>query len=136
VIEAKRGTTNNHKARIDAKKVMLCVWWNWNGIVYYELLPPAKTIDSNLHCQWIHWSNRFRKRSQNWSIEKALSSIITTPDRTRFWFGKNWESLAGKFWYIVMILYRQTISFGRTLLTCWYRHVPPGSHLNITSDGV
>lgn len=25
--------------------------WDWEGIVHYELLLPAKTIDSNLYCQ-------------------------------------------------------------------------------------
>ncbi|CAK1595888.1 unnamed protein product [Parnassius mnemosyne] len=30
---------------------MLCVWWDWKGIVYYELLPSGKTIDSDLYCQ-------------------------------------------------------------------------------------
>lgn len=40
---AKPGLTRN--------KVMLCVWWDWKGIVHYELLPPGKTIDSDLYCQ-------------------------------------------------------------------------------------
>ncbi|GBP66137.1 Mariner Mos1 transposase [Eumeta japonica] len=32
-------------------KLMLCVWWDWKGIIHYELLPPDKTINSNLSCQ-------------------------------------------------------------------------------------
>jgi len=28
-----------------------CVWWDWKGIVHYELLPLGQTIDSNFYCQ-------------------------------------------------------------------------------------
>ncbi|CAH2244527.1 jg7678 [Pararge aegeria aegeria] len=30
-------------------KVMLCVWWDWKGIIHDELLPPGSTIDSELY---------------------------------------------------------------------------------------
>lgn len=32
------------------KKTMLCVWWNTQGIVHYELLPSGQTVDSKLYC--------------------------------------------------------------------------------------
>ena len=35
-----------HK-RLHPKKVMLCIWWDWKGILYYELLPENQTINSN-----------------------------------------------------------------------------------------
>ncbi|KAL0839102.1 hypothetical protein ABMA28_017081 [Loxostege sticticalis] len=38
---AKPGLTRN--------KVLLCVWWDWKGIIHYELLPPGRTIDSELY---------------------------------------------------------------------------------------
>ena len=38
------------KAGLHPKKVMLCVWWDCKGIVYYELLPPNETIDSTKYC--------------------------------------------------------------------------------------
>jgi [histone H3]-lysine36 N-dimethyltransferase SETMAR len=28
------------KREIHVKKVMLCVWWDQKGIIYYELLEP------------------------------------------------------------------------------------------------
>ena len=33
------------------KKVMLSVWWDFEGIIYYELLRPNTTIDSKLYCE-------------------------------------------------------------------------------------
>ena len=26
---------------------MLCLWWDWKGVLYYELLPESQTIHSN-----------------------------------------------------------------------------------------
>ncbi|XP_047503790.1 histone-lysine N-methyltransferase SETMAR-like [Pieris napi] len=38
------------KPGITRNKVMLCVWCDWKGIIQYELLPPGRTIDSELYC--------------------------------------------------------------------------------------
>lgn len=32
-------------------KVLLCVWWDWMGIIHFELLPDGQTLNSELHCQ-------------------------------------------------------------------------------------
>ena len=26
---------------------MLCIWWDWKGVLYYELLPENQMINSN-----------------------------------------------------------------------------------------
>ena len=39
------------KADIYQKKVMLSVWWDFTGIVYFELLPRNQTINSNVYCR-------------------------------------------------------------------------------------
>jgi len=39
------------KPGLTSKKVLLCVWWDWKGIVHYELLPSDQTIDSQLYCE-------------------------------------------------------------------------------------
>lgn len=38
------------KANIHQKKVMLCVWWDFKGVIYYELLPQNQTINSDVYC--------------------------------------------------------------------------------------
>ncbi|GBP75436.1 Histone-lysine N-methyltransferase SETMAR [Eumeta japonica] len=39
------------KPGLTRDKLMPCVWWDWKGIIHYELLPPGKTIISDLYCQ-------------------------------------------------------------------------------------
>ena len=38
------------KASLHPKKVMLCIWWDWKGVLYYELLPENQTIYFNKYC--------------------------------------------------------------------------------------
>jgi len=39
------------KAEIHQKKVMLSMWWNWKGPVFYELLSKNKRINSDIYCE-------------------------------------------------------------------------------------
>lgn len=38
------------KADLHQKKVMLCVWWDLQGVIYFELLDPNTTITSEVYC--------------------------------------------------------------------------------------
>ena len=38
------------KAGLHPKKVMVCIWWDWKGVLYYELLPENQMINSNKYC--------------------------------------------------------------------------------------
>ena len=38
------------KAGLHPKKAMLCIWWDWKGVLYYELLPENQTINSSKYC--------------------------------------------------------------------------------------
>ncbi|CAK9796075.1 Histone-lysine N-methyltransferase SETMAR [Anthophora plagiata] len=38
------------KPRLHPKKVLLSIWWDWEGVVYYELLPQGETINSVKYC--------------------------------------------------------------------------------------
>ena len=39
-----RNSTSSARPNIHAAKVMLCIWWNQVGVIYYELLKPIETI--------------------------------------------------------------------------------------------
>ena len=41
-------TTPN--AGLHPKKVMLFIWWDWKGVLYYELLLENQMINSNKYC--------------------------------------------------------------------------------------
>ena len=33
------------------KKVMICVWWNFESIVHFELVPNSRDVNAKLYCQ-------------------------------------------------------------------------------------
>src|SRR5689334_10677185 len=39
------------------KKVMICVWWNFEGILHFELVPKGRAINAELYCDLIESSN-------------------------------------------------------------------------------
>ena len=39
------------KSGLTTSMVMLSVWWDWKGIVYYEILEPGQTVNPLLYCQ-------------------------------------------------------------------------------------
>ena len=43
---------------------MLYVWWDWKGIVYYELLSLSQTIDSSLYYEQLERSRQASDRKQ------------------------------------------------------------------------
>jgi histone-lysine N-methyltransferase SETMAR len=33
------------------KKVLLCVWWNYEGLIYYDLVPDGHAINTEVYSQ-------------------------------------------------------------------------------------
>ena len=42
------------KASLQPKNAMFCIWWDWKGVLYYELLPENQTINSNKYCSQLN----------------------------------------------------------------------------------
>ncbi|KAA5779762.1 hypothetical protein F3H09_32330, partial [Pseudomonas aeruginosa] len=62
IVDVRASTDTVTKLGLTRNKVMLCVWWDWKGIIHYELLPPGRTIDSELYCeQLIRLSKKLRE---------------------------------------------------------------------------
>ena len=39
------------KAGLHQNNIILSIWWNYKGVVYFELLPNNRTINSDVYCQ-------------------------------------------------------------------------------------
>ncbi|GFX28383.1 putative DD34D transposase [Trichonephila clavipes] len=39
------------KPGLMVRKVLLCIWWDWKGIINKELLPHDQTLNSDFYCQ-------------------------------------------------------------------------------------
>ena len=38
------------KAGLHSKKAMSCIWWDFRGPIYYQLLPMNETVNSEKYC--------------------------------------------------------------------------------------
>ena len=43
-------STSTPKRNIHGKKVLLCMWWDMKGLLYYELLDPGQTVTAQRYC--------------------------------------------------------------------------------------
>lgn len=53
VVESWWAGWNSGQVRIDGLE-SFAFWWDWQGIIYYELLLYGKTLNSELYCQQFH----------------------------------------------------------------------------------
>ena len=45
------------KAELHEKKIMLSVWWEWKGVVFFELFPRNQTINLDVYCRQLNKLN-------------------------------------------------------------------------------
>ena len=82
------------KAELHQKKNILLIWWNYKGVVYFELLPNNRTINSNVYCQQLV---KLKEKNQNWQIAKESCSTTTMRGLTHLWqHVRNYWSLVEK----------------------------------------
>lgn len=49
-----QSTQTMAKPGLTVRKVLLCVWWDFQRVIYYELLPYGQTLNSNLYYQQLN----------------------------------------------------------------------------------
>ena len=74
----------------DAKKLKfsMSVWWDYKGMLPFELLPRNQTINSNVYVQEIQ---EIQTTGQEKQIVRVLFSSIIMQSSTHLWsLGKNY----------------------------------------------
>lgn len=89
------------KTNIHGKKVLLCIWWDQHGILYYELLQPGETVTAERYKrQIIELSNKLQTKRPEWA--NRHDKVILLYDNARPHVAKsvsdvlkqlNWEML-------------------------------------------
>lgn len=69
------------KPNLSIRKRLLCVWWDYSGIIHYELRKPGETITAEIYCQQL-------QRLQSELLKKRASlvnrkSVILQHDNAR-----------------------------------------------------
>ena len=69
------------KAELHGKKIMLCMWWDSHGIIYFELLNRTETVTADLYVQQL-------QRFQQSLLEKRptlvkLKNVVLLHDNVR-----------------------------------------------------
>ena len=93
------------KVGLHLKEVMLCTWYDWKWVLYYELLLENKTkqkTNSRKYCSQLDQLKAvLNSKLWNYSKENAWSSIRLTQDPVfLWWLGKNCDSFTVKFCFI------------------------------------
>ena len=72
---------SSSKADIHRKKVMLSVWWDFKGIVYFELHSRKQTINTNVYCR--HLMKLDKEMEEKWPELATLKGVIFHQDNAR-----------------------------------------------------
>ena len=83
-------------------KIMLYIWWDWKGILYYELLPENQSINSNKYSSELDWLKAALDKKCPELVKRKC--IIFHQENTRLPVSlmtrQKLLQLAGKFWFM------------------------------------
>ena len=75
-------TTSTPKRNIHSSKVMLCIWWDMKGVLYYELLHPNETVNSDRYSQQLIRLNQEIERNRPFT-DKGKRPVKLLHDNAR-----------------------------------------------------
>ena len=74
------------KAEFHEKKIILSVWYDWKGVVFFELLPRNQTINSDVYCRQLNKLNAAVKEKRPELVTDIFSH---SPKIIKAWFGSD-----------------------------------------------
>ena len=75
-------STSTAKQNIHGKKIMLCIWWDQVGVVYFELLQPGETITGDRYRLQLMRLSRALKEKRPETV-KRHDKVILQHDNAR-----------------------------------------------------
>ena len=64
-----------------SKKTLLCVWWNFEGVIHFELLPNGVTVDADLYCAQL--DRMFAKLQQKYPSLVNRKRVLLQQDNAK-----------------------------------------------------
>ncbi|KAM8715776.1 hypothetical protein ACLKA7_002770 [Drosophila subpalustris] len=75
-------STSSPRTNIHAAKVMLCIWWDQVGVIYYELLKPSESITGDRYrLQLMRLSQALREKRPQYA--ERHEKVILQHDNAR-----------------------------------------------------
>ena len=85
-VDPRQPTTSTPKRNIHSSKVMLCIWWDMKGVLYYEL-HPNETVNSDRYSQQLIRLNQEIERNRPFT-SKGKHPVKLLHDNARPHVGK------------------------------------------------
>ena len=78
------------------------MWWDWKGVLYYELLPENRMINSNKYCSQLDQLKAvlYKKHLESVNRERIISYQDNARPHISLMTTQKLFSSAGKFWFI------------------------------------
>lgn len=75
-------STSVAKPNIHGSKLLLCIWWDQKGVIYYELLKPHETVTGDLYRRQLMRLSRALKQKRSEYFERH-DKVILLHDNAR-----------------------------------------------------
>ena len=69
------------KVKIVETKVMLCVWWNHEGVLHFELVSEGRPMNSKSYCE--QWGRMYTVLKQKYPALLNRNRMLSQQDNAR-----------------------------------------------------